>query len=92
MRKQTPVVLILEDNDQARFVIRAVLENAGYKVIDVENESQAIAVCGRTEQQIDLLISDVILSSAKGTEVAQRIVSLRPALQKQFCRRNRTNG
>ena len=73
-----PVILILEDHDQARFVIRAVLENSGYSVVEATNEMEAIAVCERAEQKIDLLISDVILSSAKGTDVAARISALRP--------------
>ncbi len=32
------------------------------------------------EQRIDLLVSDVILSSAKGTDAAERISALRPGL------------
>jgi two-component system cell cycle sensor histidine kinase/response regulator CckA len=73
-----PVILILEDHDQARFVIRAVLESEGYSVVEATNEMEAIDVCKRAEQRIDLLISDVILSSAKGTDVAARISALRP--------------
>jgi CheY-like chemotaxis protein len=76
--QSAPVVLILEDHDQARFVMRAVLESEGYAVVEATNEMEAIAVCERTEQRIDLLISDVILSSAKGTDVAARISALRP--------------
>jgi CheY-like chemotaxis protein len=75
-----PVILILEDNEQARFVIRAMLENAGYGVVEAASEPEAIAVCGRMEQRIDLLVSDVILSSAKGTDAAERISALRPGL------------
>jgi two-component system cell cycle sensor histidine kinase/response regulator CckA len=75
-----PVILILEDNEQARFVIRAMLENASYSVVEAASEPDAIAVCGRAEQRIDLLVSDVILSSAKGTDAAERISALRPGL------------
>ena len=80
MRDQIPVVLLLEDHEQARFVIRAVLEGAGYGVIDATNEDDAMAICERADQRIDVMVSDVILSSARGTDVAQRIKSLRPAL------------
>jgi CheY-like chemotaxis protein len=77
---QAPVILILEDHDQARFVIRAVLESADYSVVEATNENEAIAMCERAEQKIDLMISDVILSNAQGTDVAARIVTLRPTL------------
>jgi len=80
MRQQAPVILLLEDHDQARFVVRSVLEREGYGVVEAMDESEALAVCGAVEQKIDLLISDVILSSARGTDVATRISALRPAL------------
>jgi CheY-like chemotaxis protein len=80
VREQRPVILLLEDHEQARFVIRAVLEGAGYGVIDATNEDDAMAICGRVDQRIDAMVSDVILSSARGTDVAQSIKSLRPAL------------
>jgi two-component system cell cycle sensor histidine kinase/response regulator CckA len=77
---QEAVILVLEDNDQARFVIRALLEQQGYTVVEATNEAEAIAICERAEQPIHLLISDVILSNARGTDVARRITSLRPEL------------
>jgi CheY-like chemotaxis protein len=78
--QEEPVILILEDHERTRFVMRAVLEGAGYGVVDAANASDAIAVCEQPETKIDLLVSDVILSSAKGTEVAERISALRPDL------------
>jgi two-component system cell cycle sensor histidine kinase/response regulator CckA len=74
------VVLILEDFAQARFVIRAVLESAGYSVLEAANESEALAACDQAEQRLDLLISDVLLRDACGTEVAMQIATLRPQM------------
>jgi CheY-like chemotaxis protein len=78
--QQAPVILVLDDHDQARFVIRAVLESKGYNVVEAMDETEAISVCQRAEHRIDLMISDVFLSTAKGTDVAARIVALRPTL------------
>ena len=72
------VILILEDFEQARFAIRAVLESAGYNVIEAADESEALAACEQSELRIDLLISDVLLGEAYGTEVAIRLAALRP--------------
>lgn len=44
------------------------------------NDRDAISVCGRAEQRIDLLVSDVILSGANGADVAERILDLRPGI------------
>ncbi len=75
-----PVILILDDFDQARFVIRAVLEGASYSVLEAANETEALAACEQTEQPVDLLISDVLLREAYGTEIAIRIAALRPQM------------
>jgi two-component system cell cycle sensor histidine kinase/response regulator CckA len=75
-----PVVLILDDFDQARFVIRAVLEGAGYSVLEAANEKEALVACEQAEQPLDLLISDVLLREAYGTEIAIRIADLRPQM------------
>src|SRR5216684_1896218 len=75
-----PVILILDDFEQARFVIRAVLESGGYEVVEAANEAEALDVCRLPEQRLDLLISDVVLREACGTEVAMRISALRPHL------------
>ena len=58
----------------------AVLEGAGYDVIDATNEDEALAICGRADQRINAMVSDVILSSASGTDVAERITLLRLSL------------
>jgi CheY-like chemotaxis protein len=78
--QQAPVILVLEDHDQARFVIRAVLEHGGFSVVEARNETEAIIVCERADQTIDLLVSDVILDGAKGNDVASRISATRPFL------------
>ncbi|PYT22176.1 MAG: response regulator [Acidobacteria bacterium] len=75
-----PVILVLEDFEQARFVIRAVLEGGGYEVVEAATEAEALDLCGEPEQRLDLLISDVVLREACGTEVAVRISALRPRL------------
>jgi two-component system, cell cycle sensor histidine kinase and response regulator CckA len=76
----TPAVLILDDFDQSRFVIRAVLEGAGYNVLEAANGTEALAACEQMEQPLDLLISDVLLREAYGTEIAIRIAALRPQM------------
>ena len=75
---RAPVILILDDSEQVRFVVRAVLESAGYNVVDAADESEALAACEQPELRIALLISDVRLGEAYGTEVAIRLAALRP--------------
>jgi len=60
--------------------VLSVLERKGYSVVEAVDASEALAVSGTVEQKIDLLISGVILSSARGTDIATCISVLRPAL------------
>jgi CheY-like chemotaxis protein len=78
--ERVPVVLILEDNHLSRLVFRQLLEQAGYQVVEVDNEWDAITVCGSTEMRIDVLVSDMIHSRANGADVAERLLRLRPGL------------
>lgn len=76
----TGVILVLEDFEQCRFVIRAVLEDAGFSVLEAANEPEALAACEQPQQRIDLLISDILLQDEYGTEIAVQIAFLRPQM------------
>ena len=71
-------ILVLEDNDTARFVFRAVLEPLGYAIVDVVDETEAIRICECAEERFDLLIADVVLKATYGTVTAKRIALMRP--------------
>ena len=79
-REKPPRILVLEDNETARFVFRAVLEPQGYEVVDVIGESEAVRICERGEESFDLLIADVVLRAACGAVTAKRIAELYPEL------------
>lgn len=80
MSEQRPVILILEDEDQVRVIVRDVLQSQGYTVIETANEIDAVAICERPDQRLDLLISDVVLRGAGGPAIACRIQTLRPQM------------
>src|SRR5689334_9683539 len=80
MPEQPPVILVLEDEDQVRVIVRDVLQSRGYGVLEAANEIDAVAVCERREQRLDLLIADVVLRGAGGPEIARRIKTLRPQM------------
>src|SRR3984893_18673710 len=71
-------ILVLEDNETARFVFRAVLEPAGYAVVDVQDEPEAIKMFASADERFDLLIADVVLRAAYGADTAKRLAKMRP--------------
>jgi len=74
-------ILIVEDEIGVRHVVAHSLELLGYNVIEASDGTEAIAIAERSEQSVDLLITDVVMPAMNGTELAQRVASLRPGLR-----------
>jgi CheY-like chemotaxis protein len=77
-------VLIVEDQDALREVTARIFTRSGYRVITAPNGAEAVALAGRTDQEIDLLVTDVIMPNMLGAEVAERIRELRPDIEVLF--------
>ncbi len=63
-------ILLVEDEPGVRGYAEMVLTGAGYRVIACANADQALA---ESSQPIDLLLTDVIMPGASGTELARRL-------------------
>jgi len=70
-------VLVVEDEEGVRELIREILEQAGYAVIVAASPIEAVAAAG---DDIDLLITDMIMPGMTGREVADRMRAVRPEL------------
>ena len=80
----TETILLVEDEDVIRRVVSQSLGLRGYTVIEAGDGSEAIAVCDRLGQSIDLLITDVVMPLMNGPDLAQRIAAIRPHLKVLF--------
>jgi CheY-like chemotaxis protein len=74
----TRTVLLVEDEDPVRDVTRHVLQSAGYLVLEASSAEQALAVFRRFEGSINLLLTDVVMPSMSGIELAARLKAMRP--------------
>lgn len=79
------LVLVVEDDDGIRRLLRRTLEDAGYTVIDASNGSAALELlAGDPTTPVDLLVTDVVMPGLSGTETADRAAELRPGLRVLF--------
>jgi CheY-like chemotaxis protein len=76
-------VLVVDDQDAVRDVVRIALEEAGYRVLEARNPSEAIALV-QTHTEIDLLLADVVLPEMDAFELAQRITVVVPSIRVLF--------
>ncbi|HTK96171.1 MAG TPA: PAS domain S-box protein [Terriglobales bacterium] len=70
-------VLLVEDEDGVRALIRQVLHRNGYTVLQARHGGEALLLCERHQGKIDLLLTDVVLTQMSGTELAERLLKLR---------------
>jgi len=77
----TETVLLVEDEDAVRSLVREVLHARGYEVLEAQRSSDAIEICRAHRGSIDLLVTDVVLPQISGRALAQQLSTLRPAMK-----------
>ena len=71
-------VLLIEDQGALRRVVREVLEEYGYAVLEAGDPAAAMRVATTHRGTIELLLTDVLLPNGSGPELAERIVAVHP--------------
>jgi two-component system cell cycle response regulator DivK len=64
-------ILVVEDQEDNRQILRDLLGNAGYELIEAENGEQALAAS--TKRRPDLIVMDIQLPIMDGYEATRRI-------------------
>ena len=64
-------ILVAEDQQPLREVIVEYLTSKGYDVIGAADGAEAIQICRTTQKHFDVLITDLVMPGARGTEVAK---------------------
>jgi len=71
MNNMEKKILVVEDNDNNMLLIKYILENTGFAVIEAKTGGEGIARAH--EMQADLIIMDVHLPDFNGLDVTKRI-------------------
>lgn len=77
-------VLVAEDDTDVRRLINTLLENAGYKVIEVVDGEDAIEKMRENKDRIQLLLCDVVMPKKNGREVFDEIIKMKPNIKALF--------
>jgi len=74
-------ILLVEDDDSVREMIKTFLEPAGYNILQAQNGFDALETSKTYEGEIHLLLTDVIMPKMNGQEVADELKKTRPEMQ-----------
>jgi PAS domain S-box-containing protein len=77
----TETILLAEDDEMVRSLVRETLEREGYKVIESADPVEARRIADHHKGNIQLLITDVVMPKLSGRELAEQLIRRRPDLK-----------
>jgi len=77
-------ILLVEDENSVRQMLREVLARAGYKVWEAANGAEAMVRWGGRIGEIDLVVSDIVMPVMNGLRLAEELRSRRPEIKVVF--------
>jgi hypothetical protein len=77
-------VLVVEDRDEVRALVRNTLEGVGYTVLEAPDGVAGLDLVGRHPGAIDLVVSDVVMPRMSGPEMAEALRARRPGTRVLF--------
>jgi PAS domain S-box-containing protein len=80
-RRGSETVLLVEDEDVVRTLVRQALEPRGYEVLVAGDGEEALALAEEHDGPIDLLLTDLMMPNLSGREVADRLKAERPGVK-----------
>jgi two-component system, cell cycle sensor histidine kinase and response regulator CckA len=79
--KGSETILLVEDDEMVRTLVRETLERDGYKMIDSADPVEAQRLADGYRGKIQLLITDVVMPRLSGKELAGSLAQARPDLK-----------
>lgn len=77
-------IMIAEDDDAIRTLLRNVLQTKGYKTIEAEDGEEAIAKFIKHQDEVDLIVLDVVMPKKNGVDAFKKIRDVRPDIKAIF--------
>jgi CheY-like chemotaxis protein len=79
----TETILVVEDDPAVRGILSAMLRQRGYRVLEASDGRAAVDLAAGPEE-LDLLITDLVMPDMSGRELADRLAAQRPGLRTLF--------
>lgn len=75
MPKGTETILLVEDEEMVRELLRNILEVEGYNVLVASQGHEALEICEQKQGPLHLLITDVVMPGMGGPQLVERLTA-----------------
>jgi DNA-binding response OmpR family regulator len=83
--EREPTILLVEDDENVRFAMAALLAQEGYQVLTAATAHDALGVMRTPSSPIDVVLLDVHLPDASGIDICARLCELHPGTPVIVC-------
>ena len=77
-------ILVVEDEELVRQMVREILVQYGYFVLEARSGGEAVDLCSRREGTIHLMLTDVVMPGMNGLELSKRLAPMQPGMKVLF--------
>jgi len=71
-------LLIVEDEEMVRNITSRILKNCGYNILTAENGEEALNIIQQQKDQIQLVLTDVVMPKMGGKDLSENLKSVLP--------------
>jgi len=76
----TGTILLVEDENAVREMLRVALKQAGYRVLEARDGAEAIQLWGGELDRIDLVVTDIVMPALNGLRLRDELQKRRPGM------------
>jgi len=74
-------VLVVEDEEPVRQLVERALSENNYRVYEAASSEEALRIFENIRQDLELVVSDVVLSDASGVDLVEKMLKIKPDLR-----------